>query len=772
MRATPEFLAERIDRAQLRVPPGELQGFVSGLARELGGFGAHSVPEVVLDVVRTLLAGHSADTACDPWADLGVLAATVHDVTNARKTFANEPLIGNLPLAQALTPQLEWRAEDALAFLAAEGESFDVVASVLPMGLRLQTSIEFPTKSGDRLQLSGEMGAALLVAASLQLSATGIGLFVVTPSFFFARGSLVEELPQLGLCIAAALELPAGSLAPATNIPTFLVVVRKKVSEEMFVAQLSQDSRTNRQIIDNLREGRADGPLELGRLVAAKGFRGLDSLRLGEQLTLAEQHFEVRAVRLGELTQSIRLGRPGEDFEFPETPNALYIPLIGISDVLEGSEVLTLKRQNYAQVAIDQARTDARFVARFLNSSLGRSVREATKTGIAIRKLNTAGLKDLQVLIPNLETQKRLLEVDARLAAERNTLLGLQNDVAALQRELWANPRKLADVDDQIQALASQLAKGATPHASSTLEQWFETLPFPLASILRAWQASNSREYKARYEHLLHFFEATAEFLSVIYLSAFSSQPVLFEEHKEKLIDALQKQHLSLERSTFGTWKVIVEYLSKQTRSYLFGDPIQRKLCLELFYDESGAFPEMLSGKDLVAVLAAANKLRNDWTGHGGMVGEGEAKERNEQLVGELQRLRQSMKDVWQGTRLIRAIHCRPSKGRFDNEVAILVGSNSEFLKESRAMAVWLDVERLYLISKDSDQALLLLPLMHVGASPESAKNACYFFNRVEKDGARFISYHFADYPEWRDKSRETAAAIRILTATVDEKDP
>lgn len=79
-------------------------------------------------------------------------------------------------------------------------------------------------------------------------------------------------------------------------------------------------------------------------------------------------------------------------------------------------------------------------------------------------------------------------------------------------------------------------------------------------------------------------------------------------------------------------------------------------------------------------------------------------------------------------------------------------------------MASWLDVERLYLVSRDSGRALLLLPLMQIGPSPSSARNACYFFNRVDKDGARFISYHFMDQPELKDQSDETSAAIRFLS--------
>jgi hypothetical protein len=156
--------------------------------------------------------------------------------------------------------------------------------------------------------------------------------------------------------------------------------------------------------------------------------------------------------------------------------------------------------------------------------------------------------------------------------------------------------------------------------------------------------------------------------------------------------------------------------------------------------------------------------MRNDWSGHGGVVGQEEAHFRNEQLLGEVQKLREAIADTWAETQLIHALHCRPRRGVFENEVAVLMGSNSEFLKETRSMATWLDVESLYLSKNDSGRALKLLPLVQVGPSPQSAKNACYFFSRLERDGARFVSYHFTDKPELTGQFDEAMAAIKFLT--------
>ena len=75
-----------------------------------------------------------------------------------------------------------------------------------------------------------------------------------------------------------------------------------------------------------------------------------------------------------------------------------------------------------------------------------------------------------------------------------------------------------------------------------------------------------------------------------------------------------------------------------------------------------------------------------------------------------------------------------------------------------------LDVDELYLSRKDANGSLRLLPLIHVGSSPQSAKNACYFFNRLESDGARFISYHFTDKPELTGQFADATEAIKFLS--------
>lgn len=769
-----EGLAEFFKNEGIRFAPKDLGLWGQFFAARFGRSGGTiPIPEWLAGVFCALAKDCSPKTICDPWAGAGFLVEALREACQPVQAFAFTKHQMECELGNVLVPEVSWQLGEPLLLLDSFPQELDVVASNLPWGARSNFPIKATLPSGGAVELADDLGNLILVAASMRLSASGVGLFVVTSSFFFKQESIFHRFSELGLGMEAAFALPSGTFAPYANIPAYLVVVHRRISSRMFVAQLSSDPNTNLQVIANFRQGTEGGALELGRFVDCASFMGFEQLRASETMTAAEKRLGIPATNLaelGDLKSEISMGRPGDEFAFQPLENAIYIPLIGNSDVMESPDELRLKSQNYAQIVIDPSRSNAIFVARFLNSEFGKELREQTKMGF-VPKLTKRTLRELRVFVPDLQTQRQMLEIETRITTEQNTVMALQNEITELRRELWANPKSALQVQEKIDALARRLAGGIKQHASESLDQWFETLPFPLASILRAWQATPTHDFKTKYEHLLHFFEGTAEFVSVILLSAFNYNDGIFAPHRQKLTETMQKQHLSFNRATFGTWKLVVEYLGKQTRELLNENGKKpddakndRALCADMFADPSLSLPTALSRKELAAIFSATNKMRNDWGGHGGVVGQEESEWRNQQLLAELQKLREATADTWAETQMIYALHCIPRRGVFENEVAVLMGSNTEFLKETRPMATWLDVERLYLSRKDTGKALLLLPLIQVGPAPQSAKNACYFFSRLERDGARFISYHYTDKPELTGQFADATEAIKLLT--------
>jgi len=766
-----ELLATNVALHGLRLDtPGAL-GWYPALLRPLGrGAGPLYVPELAGRAMAQLCGGGEYNAVLDPWAGIGALLGSVLSGHDGAKGHAITRIPQEQILGKALLPDCHWHLGDAMDLIPALSPAPDLVVCVPPFGLRLGRSIEINGTNGTSTHKNPELGEAILMKAVEFMGLHGLGLFVMPASFIFRQHSVRHRFAELGWGIEATFELPSGAFRPYAGVNTSLVVIRKQPVQRLFVGQLSNDEATTKAVIDNFLAQREGGSLEMGRYVDPETFRGIAALRAEEELREMAQRYGTAPSTLGEVATQVNLGRSGVQFHFPEAENTVYVPLIGSSDAIDSAESLKLKPQNYAQVIVDPAKSKASFVAQYLNSAEGRSARSALQAGF-IPKLNKATLGHIQVFLPAPEAQEAMLELEARLTAEQNVILGLQAELAEIRRTAWADPRTLEQAKGKLDEVSKRLSVGLKEYTSQSLEAWYETLPFPLASILRAWQASPPQDHKTKHDHLQHFFEATAEFLSVVLLSAFSTNEQFFEAHKQRLQSGLEKQHLSFERATFGTWKTVIDYLGKQLRQLLneAGKKAEqakedRELCESLFSDRTLLVARVLGKEEVAAVIGRTNKYRNDWKGHGGVLGNEEAAMRNELLLTELQLLREALEGLWDKCQIIRGYQGAFRRGVFETEIAMLQGSNSEFLKETRVLGTPLDVERLYILTEGNTAALKLLPLVHIGASPPSSRNACYFFNRLEGNGVRFVSYHYVDLPELTEAFDEAKAAILFLT--------
>ncbi|MBN2550305.1 MAG: N-6 DNA methylase [Anaerolineales bacterium] len=761
-----KILAEQLSDQGVSISKADLPEFISALVKKMGAdAGLFYVPETLTHIIAKILEGRSSNIVCDPWAGLGSLLSSVMEATQAPRSIAYSPKNDQTSLGEVLLPSAEWWSGEISHFLTTLPNGIDIVASMIPFGFRNNLSIILNTSAGSSIEIQSDLGGLILAASSVKLSSEGIGLFVVPNSFFFSNRSILRKFETLGLGIFAALAMPPGSFAPYVTIPTHLIIIKKEVQSQTFVAQLSQDQNTNNQIIDNYKQRIIGTTLELGCYVDTMSFSGVESLQLVRRINQLEQALDYPAVPLGEIANQIILGVSNKDFAFPNIENSIFIPLLGNSDVVDSWENASLKAQNYAQVVINSTCTYPQFVYRFLNSELGRMLRSIAMTGTTILRMNLQSIRGIRIYIPDLETQQSILATEASITSELNIILGLQNELVEYRRNLWADPRSQDRINQGLRFLSSRISGNMKNHTDESLELWFETLPFPLASILRAWQATESEDYKTKYEHLLDFFEATTEFLSIIFLSAFYSKEQVFEGIKRDLEQILKKQNLGFKRATFGTWRAVLDFLLKQIRIYLSSNDDNRSICIDMFAGVNTQLPEVLSHKNISGIIEFANNKRNVWRGHGGVVSQEEAKLRNEQLLSRVQELREVMGNIWKNVQLVSASNCRPRRGMFENNVAILMGSNSEFIKEWRGFSTGLDVERLYIVHRDSLRVLQLLPLIIIGSSPTSAKNACYFFNRVEKEGLRYISYHYTDLPErfWSIKDAQEASSLLDL---------
>jgi len=343
-------------------------------------------------------------------------------------------------------------------------------------------------------------------------------------------------------------------------------------------------------------------------------------------------------------------------------------------------------------------------------------------SGTFIPKLSKQTVTNGHVYLLPLEAQQNAMTVSREIQELRLRL-------EQLERDLWIRP---------VDALrVGKVASGL--NQKEGFESWLETLPFPLASILWRYQAASIPERKV--EHLFHAFEASAQFLGTLMASAFHSNPAFFREHRAEWFEQGKDNPCSLTRSSFGQWVVRCQRLAKTTRQML-SDKDQRGLVVDLYRADPDRV-EGLANKGIYAVLYTVSEYRNKWIGHSGIASIKEHKQRLALLQDELTKLRTALGGVFEDWWLIKPGASAYTQGIYSYQAEKLMGSRQIFKQETIVTSEVMDVNELYCYDLLTRRPLELLHFVRMLPAPDNEEIACYFFNRLDDKGIRWISYHF-----------------------------
>ena len=707
------------------------------------GGGAGLCPPLVSDFIVALLGGCHVADLLDPWMGLGTLLRPVVESIQPSRFVGIHPNQTALETARLVLPEGdngEYRLGGCDGAALAHAEEFDAVVSVPPFGLKR------PPFTINERELRDDGGNELLLRAALRLRPTGIAMVVVPPSFFFARraNGVAANLSHFGLFVDAAFLLPGGTFRPLTNIESYLIVVRRgEAPDSMFVAEAA--TSTANEVLANYGKRKAAKEPELGALVPRDEFTGLRQLVSARTLERQTKRLKLPARRLGDICAAI-VRCPRTRDEIPTVDNSFFLPLAGAAKCRFEAGSLPKNPGQWAHVHVDPQLAEARVVAGYLDGPLGRLVIESHGAGSMVPTLRLSAVSELPVWLPNLEQQRSIIEVDQRLRS-------LSEELDGLRSQLW---RRLDTADD----VATNLQR---VNNEDTFPLWLDTLPFPLASILWTYHSLKDAPLK-RYNQLDFFFEGLAQFLAVLVVSAVRQDDSAFPEAWKKVQKTLSQGHMTLRRATLGTWVAVYEALAKLVRSDL-SDADAAKHWLRLFACDDLDLLSGLVNKKMVALLKQANRLRNGWRGHGGIVGDTEAHHRELQYYELLLDFRGLVENRWEMYPLVLPRSGRYSQGLHHYSVESVVGTRTPFDGVSMILKQPMEDGQLHMAAPRLGATCPLLPLVRLGASPADKMNACYFFNRVEAEGLKYVSYHFEDQPEITRTFENAQAVLQELSA-------
>jgi hypothetical protein len=709
-------------------------------------------------VIEDLVAHSAHESVLDPHAGEGRVINTVLSVVSPPRVAAitDKDYVG-----KRFHPGVQWYTRESAGAGLMSSPGFDLIVSDLVHERYfppLRDAYVFPNAETVGIQ-KGVVG--FVVAVCQRLIDRGRGVFLVpADQFVSVARAVVNDLEPSGLTLSAALAIPGSqvSLFGHRDAPAYVIVVEKGIPSTTFVARLSHTDQTNRQILKNYRDGQDTGSVHLGRVVPAHDFLTIDVLELEDEVRASESACQ----RLVDLAVEFDPYSSGTSRGSVDT---IYLPFRehdAQDRMMEGQDLSAVvlsaddldPGRSYYRLKLDSRRILAPFAAMFLDTELGRRMR-AHGSILSTDTYNTwpdgeitlsAGRLPL-IPVPDLQTQRDVLRIQSRMRAAESALDAMQREIHECRKIILDEPSTRSTVSERVDALWSRAA-GYAERLTADPDAWIESLPFPLASILRVWRSTRPGAFKEKYEHLLHYFEAFSELAACILLSAFDPRGAEWPPAMVDLVRDLSAHHQKLARPTFGTWIGTIKILGGAVRELLSRSDAGVMLPVGLFEEPSRRAMEVLSRRTLLDTVAKTNRWRNDWTGHGGVVGNDEARRRHEVLSDELETLRQATGDLWSNVQVVRALSIEVRNGVFQNEVEILRGSNSMFLRETRAMSTYLESDRLYVAAVNGDQALLLLPFVRVESLADSSSAACYFFSRFDGKRARYVSYHYTGKAE------------------------
>ncbi|MCK5945516.1 MAG: hypothetical protein KAI24_26235, partial [Planctomycetes bacterium] len=495
--------------------------------------GEFFVPPAIVEVCRALARhrGEPFDLALDPFARQGLLLSALVDEGIAVRGVGRRAKQERRARVGTDDLWVDLSSEPAPVPGGSGGGSFEFDASatselLVQLTGRDQGSLDLVVCCPPWGSCSGNIAKdrtrfrqlqhQLFFEAHRQLTQGGKMVFLMPASFWWAAEAkrlLEHAATEGGLTVDAAFHLAPGSV-PGFPGSAYIVVATAGVHDgfqhsergKLFAAELDDNEHRTAAVLQNLVDGRPGESLALGEFVDASSFRGFPSLVAAEDLKLLKRGRELEFVALSDV--SVRIRRADRKSLAPGT---LFIRRIGSERVASASAdpaVLDEHPSRWVAVEVDLERADPEYLANWLNTKSGRVARRAVAFGGALMQVRERDLGELLVHLPPLEEQGERLRILAR-TRELTSVLRSVEEAAFLPSATIASLEESLSFDQREREVS--------------LEEWSETLPFPLASVLRRYRQEADDPERAA-GALLHFFEAFGEFWATVLISALEQE--------------------------------------------------------------------------------------------------------------------------------------------------------------------------------------------------------------------------------------------------------
>lgn len=537
------------------------------------------------------------------------------------------------------------------------------------------------------------------------------------------------------------------------EFPSTIVVASKTPQSRIFSTQYSDDEKVQDTTVKNFLKKSQGKYVHVGFWSSFADYQSNAHLRHQESIQRMASMAKLSPVKLGDIIRDIKIGIS------PDADNVIYIKYFSAGDTyntvlpfIASFPWQSTSSDDWIEIWLDPKKALSDYIIGFfINSDLGQRIYPDIiakfDKEIPVVYVSKSSIENCTIYLPSIKVQTEAIREQTKLAS-------LHSEIDELSSQLWLKPLLLDDISKRIKQINNE----------DTFSAWLDQLPFPLASILWSYH-TQSRTEKESYEKLLHFFEACAEFFSIVHISALASNNDLWSEIESRIKSQLSDHHLRISTATFGTWITLLESMAKYTRKELNSDRRKQDI-LNAYKASKQTYVEQLSNKGIITVLKEAVAIRNRWQGHSGAVSDLKAQEIHDKLISLLQKIRGLITGIWECYELILPESGKYSQGEFLYKARRIVGNRTPFEQTEVSTVHPLEDNCLHLVSCETNDAIKLLPLLQVIPGPKTDVDACYFYNRIEKQTgeARYVSYHFDRDSDLTTKvNDEMMAALSLI---------
>lgn len=567
----------------------------------------------------------------------------------------------------------------------------------------------------------------ILKSASL-LKDSGVGIYLLSSDFLLNRSkrSIISNLNKFGIYIDSILDLESPE--------RILLILTKKRPENIFVAELNPNSSDI--ILKNIISHIPGKIPQYGSFTDISLFYSfpafwakLESEEIGKKTNL-------KPLSLLEISEEINV-KNSNDFE--DKANTIYLTDSQASLSAKGLEN---EAKFYAQIVLKENFAFAEYLTQFFQTPLGIKITESYNIHIEDLELLKSILSQIKVYLPDLNSQIEVVSLNS-------LILDMETRINHYQKNLWKSPQNVANIKSELES--------ADAHQSEVrFEQWIETLPYPIASIL--WASITNPQNERKVKYLLHFFEAFAEFIFTILLSGLSANKLFYNQEASSCILDEPRFRNWYYKPTFGNWYNNGSCLARNVRRAL-EDNTKKKQCLELFGNPNPDFLHAISKKELFNIFQEVANYRNQWEGHGPIVSEEGYKNRLKILRSALSRVYNILGDSFENSFLILPVQSSYNDGVHDFTVKKFMSTRPPFKPINIETVKLMDKSKIYLITENQRKPMELLPFILV------KNEICYYYSGkdYESGKARYVSYYHSEEAEIFVLMSKMDSAISLL---------